>query len=114
MKKQFEPFRPSKEQLAFFYQQTQDLEPYATPLGSLTMLVEEFVPDDQPQKPTYGVTFVVAPESMKFKIRAEGPNLYEACIVAKEETKSRLNSLMNAMPEESSGSGKSEKRSLLN
>jgi hypothetical protein len=98
VKKHFETFHPSKEQLAFFYQQTQELEPYTTPLGSLTMLVEEHIPANKPKKKTFGVTFVVAPESMQFRIRVEGANLYEACIVAKEETKQKLTSLMAALP----------------
>lgn len=98
MKKHFEPFEPSKEQLAFFYQQTQELEPYTSPLGSLTMLVEEHTPVKQPKKKLFGVTFVVAPEKMKFRVRVEGPNLYETCVIAKEETKVKLTSLMAALP----------------
>jgi hypothetical protein len=97
MKKQFEAFQPSKEQIAFFYQQTQDLEPFTIPLGSVTMLVEEHTPEG-PEPKTYGVTFVVAPETMKFKVRVEGPDLFEVCMIAKEETKLKLNALMNALP----------------
>lgn len=99
MKKHFEPFQPSPEQVAFFYQQTQDLEPFTNPLGSLTMLVEEYTPL-APEEKTYGVTFVVAPETMKFRVRVEGPNLYEACIVAKDQAKLKLNALMNALPKD--------------
>lgn len=98
MRRQFEAFQPTKEQLAFFYQQTQELEEYTSPFGSLTMLVEEHIPGDKKAKKMFGVTFVVAPETMKFKIRVEGANLYETCIVAKEEAKLRLSSLMAALP----------------
>lgn len=98
LKKHFEPFEPTKEQLAFFYQQTQELEPYSNPLGSLTMLVEEHTPVKKPKSKVFGVTFVVAPEKMKFRVRVEGPNLYETCVIAKEETKVKLTSLMAALP----------------
>jgi hypothetical protein len=100
MKRHFEPFRPNQEQLAFLYQQTQELEAYSAPLGSLTMLVEEHSPIAQPEDKTFGVTFLVAPETMKFRIRVEGPDLFEVCILAKEEAKLKLNSLMNALPKE--------------
>jgi hypothetical protein len=100
MKRQFEPFQPSKEQLAFFYQQTQELEAYTAPLGSLTMLVEEHTPIAKPENRMFGVTFVIAPESMKFRIRVEGADLYEACIVAKEEAKQKLTSIMAALPKQ--------------
>lgn len=98
MRKRFETFQPSQEQLAFFYQQTQELESYTSPLGSLTMLVEEHTPVKNPDDKMFGVTFVVAPESMKFRVRVEGPDLYETCIVAKEEAKQKLTSLMAALP----------------
>lgn len=98
MRKHFEPFEPSKEQLAFFYQQTQELESYTNPLGSLTMLVEEHTPLKKSARKVFGVTFVVAPEKLKFRVRVEGPNLYETCVIAKEETKMKLTSLMAALP----------------
>jgi hypothetical protein len=98
VKKHFEPFEPTKEQLAFFYQQTQELEQYTNPLGSLTMLVEEHTPVKKPKQKVFGVTFVVAPEKLKFRVRVEGPNLYETCVIAKEEAKLKLTSLMAALP----------------
>ena len=59
MKTHFEIYEPSKEQLAFFYQPTQELESYSNPLGSLTMLVEEHTPVADPDHKMFGVTFVV-------------------------------------------------------
>lgn len=113
MKRQFETFQPSKEQLAFFYQQTQELEEYTSPFGSLTMLVEEHIPANTKETKTFGVTFVVAPESMRFRIRVEGGDLYETCIVAKEEAKQRLTSLMAALPKRALQNRKKEKGSQV-
>lgn len=49
-------------------------------------------------KHQYAVTFVVAPESMQFKVRGVGNSLVEATIAAKTEARRQLNTLMNSLP----------------
>lgn len=93
------PFEPTVEEKAFLYQQVQSLEALASQFGSMTVLVEEAHPADNPEDKTYGVTFVVAPESMEFRVRGEGKNLFETCMVAKNETQERLNRLINEVPD---------------
>lgn len=93
------PFEPTMEERAFLYQQVQDLEPLASQFGSMTVLVEEAHPANEPENKTFGVTFVVAPENMEFRVRGEGKNLYETCIVAKQETQTRLNEMINQVPD---------------
>ena len=94
------PFEPNAEERAFLYQQVQDLEPLASQFGSISILVEQNYPDDDPEDISYAVTFVVAPESMEFKIRGEGRNLFETCMVAKDEANTRLNQLINQVPDQ--------------
>ena len=93
-------FEPNAEERAFLYQQVQDLEPLASQFGSISILVEQSHPQDAPKDLSYAVTFVVAPESMEFKIRGEGHNLFETCMVAKEEAMNRLNQLINQVPDQ--------------
>jgi len=94
------PFEPNGEERAFLYQQVQDLESVASQFGSLSVLVEQSYPQDQPENVTYAVTFVVAPENMEFKVRGEGKNLFETCMVAKNETKAKLSELINQVPDQ--------------
>ncbi len=94
------PFEPSGEERAFLYQQVQDLEPIASQFGSITVLVEQSYPEENPDDLTYEVTFVVAPESMEFRVAARGQNLFETCIAAKDETRARLNQLINQVPDQ--------------
>jgi hypothetical protein len=94
------PFEPNGEERAFLYQQVQDLESIASQFGSLSVLVEQSYPQDQPENVTYAVTFVVAPENMEFKVRGEGKNLFETCMVAKNETKAKLSELINQVPDQ--------------
>ena len=93
-------FEPNAEERAFLYQQVQDLEPLASQFGSISVLVEQSHPKDAPKDLSYAVTFVVAPESMEFKIRGEGKNLYETCMAAKNETMNRLSQLINQVPDQ--------------
>lgn len=97
-KMEYQPFQPSAEERAFLYQQAQELESYVSSLGSMTLLVEEATPVDEPENKSYAVTFVVAPESMEFRIRVEGQNLFDACIEARRQTQFKLNALVNALP----------------
>ncbi len=94
------PFEPSGEERAFLYQQVQDIEPIAGQFGSISVLVEQSHPTTDPSDLTYAVTFVVAPENMEFKIRGEGKNLYETCMLAKNEAILRLNQLINQVPDQ--------------
>jgi hypothetical protein len=41
---------------------------------------------------------MVAPESVGMRVRAQGRNLYEATIAAKEETLNQLNAIVNSLP----------------
>ena len=90
-------YQPSKDETAFLYQQAFELEPLVKTLGSLAVLVEETDGKD------FAVTFVVAPETMKFKVRGTGPNLVEATIAAKDEARRQLNALVNLTPNDSEG-----------
>lgn len=94
------PFEPTLEERAFLYQQVQELEPIASQFGSLSVLVEQSYPQEDPEDISYAVTFVVAPESMNFKVTGSGKNLFETCIVAKQETQARLNQLINQVPDQ--------------
>jgi len=94
------PFEPSLEEKAFLFQQVQELEAVATQFGSLTILVEERHPDNDPSDLSYEVTFVVAPENLDFRIQATGKNLYSTCMAAKEEAKARLSQLINQVPDQ--------------
>lgn len=82
-------YQPSKDETAFLYQQAFELEPLVKSLGSLAVVVEET------SQKEFAVTFVVAPESMKFKVRGIGPNLVEATIAAKDEARRQLNAIVN-------------------
>lgn len=94
------PFEPTLEERAFLYQQVQELEPIASQFGSISVLVEQSYPQDNPDDLSYAVTFVVAPESMDFRVTGSGKNLFETCIVAKTEAQARLNQLINQVPDQ--------------
>lgn len=96
----FLPFEPTGEERAFLYQQVQELEQIASQFGSISVLVEQSHPEDQPDDLSYAVTFVVAPENMEFKVRGEGVDLFETCILAKNESLAQLNKLINQVPDQ--------------
>lgn len=96
----FLPFEPTGEERAFLYQQVQELEQIASQFGSISVLVEQSYPEDNPDDLSYAITFVVAPENMEFKVRGEGVDLFETCMVAKNETLAQLNKLINQVPDQ--------------
>ena len=102
------PFEPNAEERALLYQQVQELEPIASQFGSLTILVEESHPQNDPKDLSYQVTFVVAPENMDFRIKATGKNMYAACMAAKEESLLRLNQLINQVPDQALAAAREE------
>lgn len=96
----FLPFEPSAEERAFLYQQVQDLEPIASQFGSISVLVEQAHPDNDPDDIRYTVSFVVAPENMDFRVSGEGKDLFETCVAAKNESLAQLNKLINQVPDQ--------------
>lgn len=97
--KQFQAFEPDVEQKAFIYQQVHELEDQVKNLGGLMVFVEkEEVIDSQTQKELdhkFAVTFVIDPENLNLKVRAESDDLYSACLSAKAVTQSKVFQLIN-------------------
>ena len=97
--KQFQAFEPDVEQKAFIYQQVHELEEQVKDLGGLMVFVEkEEVIDSETQKALehkFAVTFVIDPENLNLKVRAESDDLYSACLSAKAVTQSKLSKLIN-------------------
>jgi hypothetical protein len=89
-------YTPSAEERAFLFQEAQDLEPLMKDLGSLSVMVEER--HGKQNQARFRVTFVVAPESVGMRVRAEDGNLFEATIAAKAETMRQLNAIVNSLP----------------
>ena len=93
-------YNPSAEERAFLFQEAQELEPLMKDLGSLSVMVEERT--GRKNQSRFRVTFVVAPESVAMRVRAEDGNLFEATMAAKAEAKRQLNAIVNSMPQEPS------------
>jgi hypothetical protein len=101
---QFQAFEPDLEAKAFIYQQVQELEDHLRNLGGLTVYVEKeellenesgTVIDDN-----YAVTFVIDPDNLNLRVRAESKNIYSACLSAKTVAQSKLSQLLNHRPQE--------------
>lgn len=97
---QFQAFEPDLEAKAFIYQQVQELEDHIRHLGGMTVYVEkEEVTDDTGRNvgdENYAVTFVIDPENLNLRVRAESKNIYSACLSAKSVAQSKLEQLMNS------------------
>lgn len=97
--KQFLAFEPDVEQKAFIYQQVHELEEQVKNLGGLMVFVEkeEVIDSDTQEKleHKFAVTFIVDPENLNLKVRAESENLYSACLSAKKVTQSKLAAILN-------------------
>ena len=98
-KNEFQAFEPDIEQKAFIYQLVHELEDQVKNLGGLMVFVEkEEVIESDTQNTLnnkYAVTFVVDPDNLNLKVRAEGENLYSVCLSAKAVTQSKLAHLIN-------------------
>lgn len=101
---QFQAFEPNLEAKAFIYQQVQELEDEVKDLGSLSVFVEKEetidTEDNRVLENKYAVTFVIDPENLNLKVRAESQNIFSACISAKNVAKSKLLQLKNAGSQE--------------
>jgi hypothetical protein len=89
-------YSPNREERAFLYQEAQDLEDLMKDLGSLSVMVEEAKRGRSATK--FRVTFVLAPESVGMTVAADGGDLYEATIAAREEAQRQLNAIVNSLP----------------
>lgn len=97
-KNQFQAFEPEPEAKAFIYQMVQELENEVTKMGSLSVFVEKVetisAEDDSVTTDKYAVTFIIDPEDLNLKVRAESRNFFSACMTAKRVAKSKLMELI--------------------
>lgn len=97
---QYQTFEPDQETKAFIYQQVQDLEHGFGGFGNLAVFVEKeevvSTEDREVLEDSFAVTFIVEPDNLNLKVRAEGNDIYSATIAAKEEVKRRISALLNA------------------
>jgi ribosome-associated translation inhibitor RaiA len=92
-------YSPNREERAFLYQEARDLDDLMKDLGSLSVMVEESkVRRGRPVPSRFRVTFVLAPESVGMTVQADGRNIYDATIAAKEEAQRQLNAIVNSLP----------------
>lgn len=96
--KQIALIDPDRDTRALIYQQVEELEAYAKGLGTVVVQVEEI--DAKDQSKHYAVTYVLSPEQLRLKVRAEGPDLNEAIIEAKHEAKRQLPAVLNALADQ--------------
>ncbi len=112
---QYRRFEPESDVKAFIYQQVQDLEPFTKDLGSLAVVVEKEEIVGVSRQERFAVTILVAPESFNLKVRYESNDIFEACRLAKEAARRKLNSVLNALSGDSGvGSGKGAEMSPPN
>lgn len=92
-------YEPSAEVKAFIFQQIQDLEPFLDTVGGLGVFVEktEHPQDDGGILESFRIRLVVSPKGNRIEVAGESPNIYEACIKAKDSLVSRLVPLVNVL-----------------
>ena len=95
---QFQAFEPEPEAKAFIYQMVQELENEVSEMGSLSVFVEKEetinTEDDSVIDDKFAVTFVIDPENLNLKVRAESKNFFSACMTAKNAAASKLNQML--------------------
>lgn len=86
------------EHKAFLFQQAQELGAWIQELGTLSVTVDHTEDADKREltdDSVYGVTFVIAPESLSLEARAEHKDFYTACRLAKEKAISQANLVLS-------------------
>ena len=91
-KKETGLLEPSGEEKAFVYQQALELSPLLAQSGPITVILEK---NQNKNRSKYSVTFILIPKTLNIKIQAEGDNLFDVCINAKNKAKKTISLLMN-------------------
>lgn len=78
----------------YLYQQAEELGAWVKELGSVAALVDKTEPTADHDE-VFGVTFVIAPESLNLKIRVENADFFLACKEAKDKAIQQANAVLS-------------------